>query len=159
MPVVQDLFPTDYALGFPGMVANGETSNRITRTIEDAAGIPFGAPVFLGATAHGCIKAVAGGPTKFLGIVIVDHGQVILPAGVADAYPQYHNVPILQRGSVWVLVGTLPVLRGDLVYALNADSSYVNVATSATLLPGWVFDDAGAAGAMVRITNNRHAAV
>jgi len=156
MPIVQDLFPTDYALGFPGMVANGEIANRITRSIEDAAGIGFGVPVFLGAAAHGCIKAVAGGPTKFLGITIVDHGQVILPGGTADAYPQYHNVPILQRGSVWVLVGTTPVARGDQVYALNADSTYVNVATSATLLPGWTFDDAGAAGAMVRITNNRH---
>lgn len=42
MAVVQDTYLTQPVFGYPGMVANGETSNRISRTVDTAAGIAFG---------------------------------------------------------------------------------------------------------------------
>ena len=52
MAEVQTDYSESIAAGFPGMPANGETSNRITRTCEDAGGIPFGVPVYRGTGDH-----------------------------------------------------------------------------------------------------------
>jgi hypothetical protein len=67
----QNTYLTDYAQGFPGMLANGETQNRISRTIEDAAGVAFGRAVFQGATDHGvtATQALTGAGTAKAGNV------------------------------------------------------------------------------------------
>lgn len=57
MSVLQSTFSDTVAPAFPGMVANGETSNRISRTIEGAAGIGFGKAVYRGSGDHGCLVA------------------------------------------------------------------------------------------------------
>jgi hypothetical protein len=54
MAELQTSYSNTIAKGYAGMVANGETSNRITRTCEDAAGIGFGVPVYRGSGDHGC---------------------------------------------------------------------------------------------------------
>lgn len=50
-------YQTDYglrpAIGLPGQVVSEEKSNRISRTVESAAGIAFGQPAFRGAGDHG----------------------------------------------------------------------------------------------------------
>jgi hypothetical protein len=46
---------TDYqAAAYAGLVANGETGNRISRTCEDSGGIGFGKAVYRGTGDHGC---------------------------------------------------------------------------------------------------------
>lgn len=57
MAEVQTVYNDFPANGFAGMIANGETSNRISRTIETAAGIGFGKAVYRGANDHGCLAA------------------------------------------------------------------------------------------------------
>lgn len=54
MAELQTTYATTLAAGYPGMVANGETSNRISRTCEDSGGIGFGKAVYAGAGDHGC---------------------------------------------------------------------------------------------------------
>src|SRR6478735_4934351 len=68
MAVVQDTFSSAPAKGFPGMVVNGEASNRFSRTCESVAGIAFGAPVWRGAGDRGCVAV-----------------QTLAAAGAADA--------------------------------------------------------------------------
>jgi hypothetical protein len=72
--IVQSTYKTGYDAGYPGMVANGETSNRISRTVEDSAGIAFGKAAFRGADDRGCTATPAAG--KFMGITIADAGVV-----------------------------------------------------------------------------------
>lgn len=52
-------YQTDYskkpAVGLPGQVANMEASNRISRTVESAAGIAFGQPGFRGSGDNGVV--------------------------------------------------------------------------------------------------------
>lgn len=57
MAEVQTVYNDFPANGFAGMIANGETSNRISRTIETAGGIGFGKAVYRGANDHGCLAA------------------------------------------------------------------------------------------------------
>lgn len=57
MAEVQTSYATDLTAAYAGMVANGETSNRISRTIESSGGIGFGKAVYRGAADHGCLAA------------------------------------------------------------------------------------------------------
>jgi hypothetical protein len=74
MAELQTSYSNTIAKGYAGMVANGETSNRITRTIEDAAGIAFGVPVYRGSGDHGC-TATVGTLATFLGFTIAGSGR------------------------------------------------------------------------------------
>lgn len=150
MPIVQNTFANTIPEGLAGGIVNGEASNRITRTIEDAAGVGFGKAVFRGSGDHGCTKTPG---TPLLGITMVDHGLVLLPGGTADTYPQYANVPICSDGNINVVAGA-NVADGDAVY-VTAAGVFTNVSTSNTALPGWVFDATRASGAIVPITTNR----
>lgn len=156
MAVVQDIYNTAPAVGYPGMVANGETSNRITRTVEDAAGIAFGSPVWSGAGDRGC-TATPGTAANFLGFAIADHGEVILPGGIAaDRVAQYRSLAIMASGAIYVQNGpnavndraavTIGAGAGaaDAIGSTAADATHI--ATN-----GWVFDDTVAAAAIVRV--------
>ena len=153
MPVIQSVFADDYAVGYPGMVANGETSNRISRTAENAGGIPFGRAVFRGSADHFCDLTIGA---DFLGIAIADHGVPLMTGAQAvDTFPQYHNVPIMERGVIWVLASGI-FTPGLGVAVLNADGTFVPSGTAAsTNLPGWKADTSATAGQLMRISNNR----
>lgn len=129
--------------GFPGMVANGETSNRITRTCEDAAGIAFGQPVYRGSGDHGC-TATVGTLATFLGFTIAHAGQALIAGQDADEYQQYDNVAIMTLGAIYVNVkGAVtdgaPITVGagagaaDLIGATAADATHIAT--------GWIADE------------------
>lgn len=149
MAVTQDTFRDAPGRGFPGMVANGETSNRISRTCEDAAGIPFGNAVYAGAGDRGC----TGTPSvRHLGFAMADVGIVPLPGGVAaDIYPRYSSVGIMTDGAICVTAGAA-VADGDPVYVTPAGVITNTAAAGANFAAtGWIFDETVASGAVVRI--------
>lgn len=55
MAVAQSTYSTTLPVGLAGQIANGETSNRISRTVESSAGVGFGQPVFRGSGDHGVV--------------------------------------------------------------------------------------------------------
>lgn len=153
MAVVQSTYSNSIAQGFPGMVANGETSNRISRTVEDAAGIAFGKACFRGAGDHGVTATPATG--TFMGIAIADHGIQALPGGVAaDIYPQYETAGLLYEGVIWV-VASVAVADGDPIYVTPA-GLFTNVSNSSAnfLLPG-MYDDTVGIGVLTRARISR----
>jgi len=138
MAVVQDVFNSQPGTAYPGMVANGETSNRISRNVEDAAGIAFGAPVFAGATDRGCTKTVKT-VDDFLGFVMADHGQPVVPGGpAADVLPQYRSAGIMDRGTIYVTVTGAGAKRALLYVA--ADGS-LSTTSAGGVLTNWRLDD------------------
>lgn len=145
MAIVQDTFNNAPARGFAGQVVNGETSNRISRTCEDAAGIAFGKPVYRGAGDHGC-TGVVGTAATFLGFAIADHGVQPLPGGVAaDIYPQYGSVAILTLGAMVVNAIGANADGGAVTIGTGAGAAdgIGDTAADATHIaaPGWVFDE------------------
>ena len=155
MAVVQTTYLDAPANGFAGMVANGETSNRISRTVEDAAGIGPGVAVYRGTGDHGC-TATVGTLATFLGFTIADHGLATVAGGVAaDVNPQYGSVAILTTGVMWVNAtaavadgAAVTVGKGagvaDAISSTAADATHIAT-------PGWVFDDTASGAALVRI--------
>ena len=143
MAELQTTYATTLANGYAGMIANGERSNRITRTNEDSAGIGFGLPVYRGSGDHGC-TATVGTLATFLGWSIATSAQGYTATADADEYAQYDNVAILPSGAIYVAVkgavtdgAALTVGTGggaaDLVGATAADATHIAT--------GWIADE------------------
>lgn len=141
---IQSTYANDFAKGYPGMVADGETSNRISRTVETAAGAPFGSPLYRGAADHGCVTTV-GTLLTFYGWAIADRGIVpTVITGAVDNYPQYSTAGILTGGAIYVAVkgavtdgAAITVGTGagaaDLIGATAADATHIAT--------GWIADE------------------
>lgn len=149
MAELQTTYTENLAAGYPGMIASGETSNRITRTNEDAAGIVFGTAAFRGSADHGCTDTV-GTSATFLGPVIASTVQGLIAGQTADTYAQYENVPILTLGAIWVLTGDA-VTDGAQVYVDAATGEWTDTSTDNIAATGWFFDTTGAADTLVKI--------
>lgn len=147
MAELQTVYTDQIAAGYPGMVANGETSNRISRTIEDAAGVAFGKAVFRGTGDHGCTATPTAG--QLLGITIANVALGLTAGQTADVYPQNSTVGIMTLGAIFVTAGEA-VLKGDQAY-VTAAGVINKTATANTILPGWFFDAAAANGAVTKL--------
>ena len=147
MAVLQTAYTDQVAPGFAGMVANAETSNRISRTIEDAGGIAFGKAAFRGVGDHGITATPTAG--TLLGITIAHEALGLIAGQTADVYPQYENVGIMTQGVIWVTAGAA-VADGDQAY-VTAGGVLTNVSTSNVILPGWFFDTTAASGALAKL--------
>lgn len=147
MAEIQTAYSESIPVGFAGMVANGETSNRISRTCEDADGIPFGVPVYRGVGDHGCTLTPAAG--AFLGISIA-HSALGFTAGqTVDEYAQYETVAIMTQGVIWVAAGEA-VTDGAQAYGTAAGAIVDTVGTN-TILTGWFFDTTGGNADLVKL--------
>lgn len=143
MPEMQTSYTGTVAKGYAGMIANGETSNRISRTVEDAAGIAFGKPVYRGSGDHGCTGTV-GTLATFLGWTVATSALGYVAGQDADEYQQYDNATILTSGAIYVPVkgavtdgAALTVGTGggaaDLIGATAADATHIAT--------GWIADE------------------
>lgn len=148
---IQSTYATGYAVGFPGMVANGEESNRISRTVEDVAGIGFGKPAFRGAADHGCTMTPTAG--AFMGVVISDAGY---PQGVngstvgaVDTLPRYETAGLLNEGCIYVTAG-VNVTAGDAAF-VDGTGAFLKAGTA---IPA-TYDQTVSSGGIVRLRVRR----
>lgn len=152
---LQTNYTTTFARGSMGAIANEEKYNAISRTVETAAGLPFGNPAYRSATAanvHNCRAYAAS--ALFLGIAV----KTIAPEGVqnggtlvTDGYSQYTTAALMTEGQMYVLVNAT-VAAGDAVYWDNTAKRYTNVTTNNVAIPGAFFDTAGVNGDIVEIS-------
>lgn len=143
MPELQTSYTGTVAKGYAGMIASGETSNRISRTVEDAAGIAFGKPVYRGSGDHGCTGTV-GTLATFLGWTVATSAMAPVAGQDADEYQQYDTATVITSGAIYVAVkgavtdgAALTVGTGggaaDLVGATAADATHIAT--------GWIADE------------------
>lgn len=140
---IQSTYADDYAKGYPGMLANGETSNRISRTVEDAAGIGFGVPVYRGSGDHGC-TATVGTLASFYGWAIADVGIVPTVGGDVDEYPQYSTAGILTSGAIYITVTGAVTDGAEITVGKGAGIADLYGATAADathIATGWIADE------------------
>jgi hypothetical protein len=148
---VQTTFSSTIAEGYAGMVADGEVSNRLSRTVEDSGGMVFGAAAFRGTGDHGCTATPAAG--KFLGIVMADAGQVPGIGGTADTLAQYATAGLFNEGVIYVNA-SVAVNAGDAAFVTSA-GAITNVLTSNTAIPAKFDETIGAAGIVrLRVTRS-----
>ena len=143
MAEVQTVYTDSIAKGYAGMVANGELSNRISRTCEPAGGIGFGVPCYRGTGDRGCTDTV-GTLATFLGWSIAHQALGLTAGQTADEYAQYETVAILPLGAIYIHVtgavtDSAPITVGagagiaDLYGATAADATHIAT--------GWIADE------------------
>lgn len=157
MAVLQGSYAAAIPSGLPGMIANGEDSNRISRTVEDAAGLAYGRAVFRGTGDRGCTATPSATAGAFLGVSISNLAiqplaGVVAGAVAADIYPQYTEAGILNEGVIWVTAGA-NTTQGAAAYVTSA-GVFTPTSTSNTAIPA-VFDDAVSSGSPVRLRVRR----
>lgn len=147
MPAVQTTYNASPLNGRPGMIANGETSNIITRAVEDAAGIAFGRFAFRGTSDNGCTATTSA---ALLGVVVANKAQSPVPGGpAADIVAQRDQAAIMTLGAVYVTVGE-DVTDGAQVYVTGA-GAIVDTVGANQIAAGWFFDETALNGAICRI--------
>lgn len=153
MPELQTSYATGPTKGYAGMVATGETSNRISRTVEDAAGIAFGKPVYRGTGDRGC-TATVGTLATFLGFTIATSALGLVAGADADEYQQYDSAAILTGGAIYVTV-TGNVADGAAITmgtGGGAADALSSVAADAThIATGWIADETVTGGGLCRV--------
>lgn len=148
MAVLQSTFVEGYDKGYPGMEADGELSNIITRNLEGATACAFGRPVYKGTADRGCdLNAVAG---ELAGFAIADKGLPVTSGRAADTYAPLDNIAVKERGKIWVASATA-ANKDQSVYIVAASGAVTNVVGANIQATGWVFDDTIAAAGVVRI--------
>lgn len=143
MAEVQTTYSESIAKGFAGMIANGETSNRISRTCEPAGGIGFGVPCYRGTGDHGCTDTV-GTLATFLGWSIAHQALGLVAGQTADEYAQYETVAILTSGAIYINVTGAVTDGAPITVGTGAGAADLYGATAADathIATGWVADE------------------
>jgi hypothetical protein len=146
MGVTQSTFSEDIAYGFPGMEADGELSNIISRHLEGSTACAFGRPVFQGAADRGADLTV---DANLLGFAIARKGLPVTADRAADTYAPGDTIPIKNRGKIWVTCAT-DCAKNAQVY-ITAAGAVTKTSGGNTAATGWFFDDTLAATGIVRI--------
>ena len=154
MAVYQTDYGTVPAKGLKGQIANEEKHNQISRTVQGAAGIKFGAPAARGTIDHTVIPFAAGG--KFMGLAVMTMAIPAVAVGstLIDGYPQDFTGAFMTDGQMYVESGGA-VVAGDPVYYNTVTDQYANAAGANIVgpIPTAFFDtSATAAGQMVEIS-------
>lgn len=146
MGVTQSTFGEDIAFGFPGMEADGELSNIISRTLEGATACAFGRPVYQGSADRGCDLTV---DANLLGFAVARKGLPVTEDRAADTFAPGDTLPIKERGKIWVTCATAAAKNAQ-VY-VTAAGAVTATSSGNTAATGWKFDDTLAAPGIVRI--------
>lgn len=155
MPVqtTYSLYP-DQAL--PGMKADMQDYNTVSKLNKGTAVIPFGRAVFTDGD-DGMKLPVAGSTAaQFIGITMRELTRAytdvqIAGAGGIGAVPKYDN-SVMTEGVIWV-APAVAVAKDDPVYVLKADGRLTNVVgTDNLLIPNAKFVSSAASGALAKVS-------
>jgi len=156
MAVVQDVYNDAPAKGFAGQITNGETSNRISRTVSpaDVAGIAFGAfawDLAAASAANDHLCTLTPTANKCLGPVIANHGLanfagIVAGAVGADIQGAGSTAGICVMGRIYV-PASVAVAKDDDVYVTpaglitNVSNAGANVKATKPGGQSWKFDE------------------
>lgn len=148
MSVLQSTFSEDIPYGYPGMEADGEGSNIITRTLEGVTACAFGRPVYRGTDDKGCDLTVSA--NDLYGFAIARKGLPVTSARAADVFAPGDSIPIKERGKVWVNC-TTACGDGTQVYITSAGAVSNSSGGGNVAATGWVFEDTLSGAGLTRI--------
>lgn len=141
MPAIQTTYTTNISKARAGFVADMTQCDLISRTVENAGGIPFGFPVAQGANDKGAIP-FAG--TKYLGFAVRERST-----NIGEQFSQYESARVLIKGPIWVNASVAVAAR-DPVY-LTAAGLVTNASSGNTLVPGATFSSSTTGAALAEI--------
>lgn len=143
MPAIQTNYSENIRASVPGHIPDMTHADLVSRTVQDAAGLAFGVPVFQGTTDKS-VRAIVNGDTaaKFVGVSVLDRS-----ATGPNGYAQYESARILLTGPISV-TASVAVAASDPV-TITAAGAFSN--TGGITVPNARWDTSAAAGAVANI--------
>jgi hypothetical protein len=147
MSIKQATFNNDYGTRRAGMKTDNELSNVVSRYLEGTVSIPFGAPVYKGATDRGVIATPSAG--NLVGFVEENVGMLVTATRLPDTYAPGDRLPVVERGGT----ATESVTAGnkDQPVFVTPAGKISNASAGNVAATGWVFDETIAAAGIVAI--------
>lgn len=153
MAVTQSAYSETQPVGYNGMIATEVEFEAITGIVETVAGIGVGKACSQGTADKGVVLGAAAA-TAFMGISVADP---TIPAGNAGLFLETENIPLVNRGEVWVTTGGDVVAGGDVTFdattgvlsSIAADGSNFTIAGAR-----WMTSAASGALARLRLSGN-----
>lgn len=136
----QGAYDATQAVGYAGMIAEGQTARDIASKVVETAAVAFGLAVGAG-TADGSCKL---GGTGFLGITVADKSRD------EDEYDVGEVAAVMRKGTVWVSVG-VAVADTDAVYFVAATGVITNVSSGNVLIAGAKFEITTSGAGLTRV--------
>ena len=146
MPATQTTYNTSLTPGVPGLVANMETANSISRLVEDVAGIGFGVAVFQGT---GDLGITAAPGTMFRGVTVQDKTLLASQGQPVDVYPQKATAAVHEKGTIWVQASAA-VAAGTPAYVTPA-GAWTTATAGNTAIPGGFFDSSTTGAGLAKL--------
>lgn len=146
MPAIQTTYPNNIGVAKAGQIVNEELNNLISRNVENAGGLAFGAAAAQGTSDLG-VHTWTTGDTKFVGVAVRERS--INPANTDAVFAQNDTARLITKGVIWVPVGE-NVAAGDPVY-LTAAGAWMKTATSNTLVSNARWDTTATNGNLARL--------
>lgn len=145
-PAVQSAYSETIRKGFPGMIADSEVANKVSRVLQ-TGNLIFGIPAIKGNADRNCVIAATTG--QFVGITVMD---TTLLHATPDRYEAGDNVALMDKGVIWVTAGGT-ITPASVVSWDPADptAGWKASATGFLPIPGAKFLDSGVDGDVVRV--------
>lgn len=149
---------TSYSLymdaALPGMKADMQDYNTVSKLNKGTSVIPFGRAVFTDGDDGMKLPVTGSTAAQFIGIVFRELTRAYTTAeasGGIGAIPKYDNT-VMTEGVIWV-APAVAVAKDDPVYVLLADGRLTNVAgTDNILIPNAKFVSSAGAGALAKVS-------
>lgn len=130
MATYQTVYSKAPAKGLPGQIASEEKCNKVSRTVESAAGIAFGQPAFRGAGDHG---VVAGGTFAATGTGSAAAGNTgaatitASPAVAAGGKQGRHTLTAISAGATaaWLMTNPDGDVLGEVTTGTPATLGFI----------------------------------
>lgn len=100
---VQDTYAENIPAGVPGAIVDMIPKTLISRTVEPAAGIAFGLPVYRGVNDKGVVAT--GTAANYVGFTVLDRS-----VREGNQFSQYESARIMTDGALWI---TAPAAVAD----------------------------------------------
>lgn len=133
-------YDTDRAVGYAGMLAEGQPARDVASKVVENAEVAFGLAVGAGSADGSCRL----GGTGYVGITIADKTRD------EDAYDVGEVAAVIRKGTVWVEV-PVAVADTDTVYFIPATGVITNVSTSNTAIVGAKFETSTSGAGLARL--------
>lgn len=132
---VQTNYAENIPVGVPGAIVDMIPKTLISRTVETAAGIAFGLPVYRGTGDKGVVAT--GTAANYVGFTVLDRS-----VREGNLFSQYESARIMTDGAIWI---TAP--------ANVADGAAVVI--GGVTIPGAFYQTTATSGQLAQVRLNR----
>lgn len=150
MPPIQVAYTQYMRAGVAGQIATEVPHTIITRSVQTAAGVAFGAVVVAGSADEAVDVPSTGG--AYVGVTVLNPASTALtPPVTVNAYQQYENASVMIKGELWVTAGVNVTAEAAAGYDPTTGALELASTGSAVAIPNGRWVTTASAGSLAKL--------